>query len=141
MRNVLLDANLLIGVFDTHDSKAEAHFECLLEEEANLAVTPLIRYEVLCGVKWHKQDDYQFINEQLATFGLFQITSEVAELAENLFRFSQYKNIKVPDKKKYKFDIFHFAAAKYYVLEIETFDGDFEQLERLYADYQQEVAA
>lgn len=59
MRNVLLDANLLIGVFDTHDS----------------------------------------------------------------------------------FDIFHFAAAKYYALEIETFDGDFEQLERLYADYRQETAA
>ena len=29
MRNVLLDANLLIGVFDTHDAKAEAHFEQL----------------------------------------------------------------------------------------------------------------
>lgn len=116
MRNILLDANLLIGVFDTHAPQAETLFADLLEQDANLAITPLIRYEVLCGIKWGKQDDYRFVHEQLAALGLFQITSEVAALAENLFRFSQYKNIQVPDKKKYKFDIFHFAAAKHYGL-------------------------
>lgn len=63
-RNVLLDTNLLICAFDNSGTaakedkdKAITKLTALLSDpETKLFITPLIRYEVLRGIKWDNSE-------------------------------------------------------------------------------------
>ncbi|OAT54254.1 PIN domain-containing protein [Providencia heimbachae] len=146
-RNVLLDTNLLVAAFDRHGTASEdiknaamTKLTTLLSDpETKLFITPLIRYEVLRGIKWPDSDSYSSMCRVLNDFPELEITRNVAELSANLFRFDTHemalqgtvtKNI-----EKRKFDVFHYCCASCNDLYLESNDTDIAKIEQLYQSY------
>ncbi|MDD5393559.1 MAG: PIN domain-containing protein [Thiothrix sp.] len=149
-RRVLLDTNLLIAALDaggtTSDeqrTEAKQKLNALLSDATvALAITPLIRYEVLRGIAWDENERYQQLQQILADFEEFDISRDVSELAANLFRFdvNNAKTLKQPRNfEKRKFDVFHLASAQCNALELDSQDTDIAKLYQQYAHYLAEI--
>ncbi|MDQ7090874.1 MAG: PIN domain-containing protein [Methylococcales bacterium] len=137
-RKVLLDTNLIIAAFDTKNQKAINQIKELLgDENVALAISPLIRYEVLRGVSYSHHERYDNLNSILNGFEEFDIGCDIAALSSNLFRLSQSKKEAgknaLVDKRS--FDVFHLATAKCNELELCSNDSDLEKLENLYQSW------
>jgi len=137
-REILLDANLLIAAFDTKNEKAITQLEELLSNDnVVLAISPLIRYEVLRGVSYANNEQYNYLNSILNAFEEFDINRDIAALSSNLFRLSQSKKEEgkgaLVDKRS--FDVFHLATAKCNNLELCSNDSDLGKLENLYQSW------
>lgn len=86
-KSVLVDANILIAVIDGKDDnpnhiEAKQKFNDLIAQNATIAITPLIRYEVLRGVKSISIDEAQ---EILDDFVEFNITDKEANPSARIF--------------------------------------------------------
>lgn len=132
-KKILLDTNLLIGALDGDpDNEQHQKAEKLLEEyledpDVRLAITPLIRYEVLRGVK---QEDIAELNERLNQFEEIDIRAAMATRAAQLFAVA--KNSSNPTLlNKRSFDLFHCVCAELNDLEINSHDGDIEKIKEL----------
>jgi predicted nucleic acid-binding protein len=137
---VLLDANLLIAAYDpdaerTDDQRNEARevIETLsLDSEVKFVTTPLIRYEVLCGVK--RREVFNDLLAVLNGYKLFELKNNEADCAIEIFRLSRQKSIDLKNKeepKKYKFDLFHVAAASVNALDFQSRDEGVEKMKVL----------
>jgi len=131
MRLVLLDANILIGALDGEPGN-DAHDDALrkFEELANdpgvkLAISPLVRYEVLRGMS---EDDIDFVNAQLNDMKEFEVRGIEAIRAAEVFRRARQQDIKL-DKRK--FDVFHCVCAELNDLELLSKDADIETIQNL----------
>lgn len=109
MRYILLDTNVVVGAFDT-DFNNEKHLqarklvsELLQDETVKFAITPLIRYEVLRGVKSISFDEMKDI---LDDFMEFAITDKIGNGASQLYKISPKQS------NKHNFDIFHYTVSK-----------------------------
>lgn len=137
-RKILLDTNLIIAAFDSKDPKAIVQLTDLLNDEnVAFAISPLIRYEVLRGVSFSNNENYDSLKSILNGFEEFDISRDIATLSSHLFRFSQSKK---EDGKnalvnKRSFDVFHLATAKCNELELCSNDGDLGKLENLYQEW------
>jgi predicted nucleic acid-binding protein len=145
-RRVLLDTNLLIAAFDATSTTSEekrTHAKTILshllsDNEVALAITPLIRYEVLRGIAWLDPENYQDLKNILSAFTEFDISREVSELAADLYRFDKHQAEQKNENKnleKRKFDIFHLACSKCNHLELASQDTDIAKLNLLYCEY------
>lgn len=136
-KTILLDANLLISAFDTKEKVAvEAMRKLLKDDSISLAITPLIRYEVLRSVEFTDDVLHEKLKERLNGFEEFDITRDISELSTALFRYAKSEGKVNPENvNKRSFDIFHWATAKCNELEIESNDGDIDRLETLYDEY------
>lgn len=129
---VLLDANLLIGAFD-HDASnpqhldARAQVEALLRDDTlKIAITPLIRYEVLRGVKQVSTEVMQSI---LNDFEEFEITDIEANRAAKIYHLARQGGEKLD---KHSFDVFHYVVAEIRDLELLSQNvKDFAKIERI----------
>ncbi len=143
-RGVLLDTNLIIRAFDdagTSDDKTKAAAKVLLtallsDAEVVLAITPLIRYEVLRGVPLSDTQRFKELADALTQFETYEIRSVEADLSARLWRYAVSKGQK-PDKRS--FDIAHVASAKANDLEMSSGDGDIAKLQNLYNDMMSEM--
>lgn len=135
---VLVDANILIAVIDGSDNnpnhlKARQKFYDLLAQNITIAITPLIRYEVLRGVQSMSIDEAK---EILDDFVEFNITDKEANPSAKIFHFSQSeafiaKNTGIKLDKQ-KFDVFHFVVAKIRHLKLESENQkDFDKIEKV----------
>lgn len=125
---VLLDANLLIGAFD-HDTTNPKHIESkqiveslLLDNNVKIAITPLIRYEVLRGVR--RVPRAQMV-EILNDFEEFEITDVEGNRASDIYRIALTKHQKL-DKRS--FDVFHYVVAEIRNLEWKSQDNDLSKI-------------
>jgi predicted nucleic acid-binding protein len=137
-RKILLDTNLIIAAFDNKDSKAIVQLTNLLSDEGvAFAISPLIRYEVLRGVSFSNNENYDSLKSILNGFEEFDISRDIATLSSDLFRFSQSKkgDGKNALVNKRSFDVFHLATAKCNELELCSNDGDLGKLENLYQEW------
>lgn len=132
---VLLDTNLLIGAFD-HDKDNPKHVEArsivveLMRDKSKIiAITPLIRYEVLRGVKHIAVEDMQDI---LDDFAEFEITDIEGNKAAEIYRIAKCEDIKL-DKRS--FDVFHYVVAKVRDLDWQSYDKDWTQIDSLCQKY------
>lgn len=141
MANYLLDTNYLVYLTDpnsepTKKSEVLKDFEQKLSDpDSRFMLTPLIRYEVLRGVKWEDKSKLTELEEILKQFKSLDIRDEIADLARDLYRFDEYKSKRdnVPKNlEKRKFDMFHYATAKMENLEILSADSDLSHIEKLY---------
>lgn len=139
-RKVLLDTNLLVAALDQNAStspqqceQAKATLTQLLKsEDVALAITPLIRYEVLRGVDWQSKERYEALRAALTLFEEFDIGRDVAELAADLYRLDKSHaedNGEQRNLEKRKFDVFHLASAKCNELELASRDSDMTKLD------------
>jgi len=124
-KSVLVDANILIAVIDGKDDnpnhiEAKQKFNDLIAQNATIAITPLIRYEVLRGVKRIAVNEMQAI---LDDFQEFEITDKEGNFASQIYRLAKKQT------NKHNFDIFHYAVSKIRQLEWQSLDSDFSTLE------------
>lgn len=146
MADYLLDTNYLIYL-SKDDSSPEYReilqdlAEKLEQEDSHFFLTPLIRYEVLRGVKWENQEKLQALANILTQFESLDITQRVADLAGEMYRFDVFeakRNSIGKNFEKRKFDMFHFSTAKINGLEILSKDSDLGKIEALYSKMQEE---
>lgn len=141
MANYLLDTNNLIYLVDSN-SESEIRREALEKLHQKLSdpnnrfmLTPLIRYEVMRGIKWEDETKLKELENILKQFKSLDIRDEIADLARDLYRFDEYKSRRdnIPKNlEKRKFDMFHYATAKMENLEILSADSDLSHIEKLY---------
>lgn len=128
----LLDTNLLIGAFDgepgntQHEAVAERLRQLLEDPSVQLAITPLIRYEVLRGAARIGIDE---LDEVLDGFREFEIRGSDGRRAAELFREARVKGVVL--NKKHTFDLFHCVCADANQLEIASQDGDIPKIKNL----------
>ncbi|OOF61556.1 type II toxin-antitoxin system VapC family toxin [Rodentibacter sp. Ppn85] len=141
MADYLLDTNYLVYLVDPNADETKKRevlidFEQKLEDENNrFVLTPLIRYEVLRGVKWQDKTKLAQLEHILKQFKSLDIRDEIADLARDLYRFDEYesKRDNVPKNlEKRKFDMFHYATAKLENLQVLSKDSDLSQIEKLH---------
>lgn len=146
--SVLLDTNLLIAAYDDEGStspeekqKAKVRMSVLLDDDKVLYISPLIRYETLRGVTFENNERYRKVKQALDQLPQLEITTDVSELAADLFRFDlqapqgQRQLANNPDK--YRFDVFHFACAICNGMALETLNvDDFNKIGVLHTRYQ-----
>jgi predicted nucleic acid-binding protein len=130
-RVVLLDANLIIGAFEG-EAENEAHIaaKARLEEltrdpDVKFAITPLIRYEVMRGVRRVEPAEMERL---LNGFTEFEIRSDDARLAALAYKLA--KDDGHPIKKREEFDLLHCVCARLNGLEIASMDADIARLLR-----------
>ena len=140
-KKVLLDANLIISVSDRNNKKYQESLEkiTLLVEDNNieLCITPLIRYEVLRGIPFDDPDSYEDLKEMLNGFIELDIKRNTSELASNLFRYARHRDRGIVNKRS--FDVFHCTTAKCNQCELHSNDGDIGKIKTLYDNYLREI--
>lgn len=136
-RKVLLDTNMLIGALEPEPGNAE-HVQAkeelarlLSDDDVKLAITPLIRYEVLRGVRRVSPDDME---AALNDFQEFEVRGAEASRAAELFRLAKRQGI---DLNRRTFDLFHCVCAEANGLEIIGRDGDIQKIKQLIQDSKQ----
>lgn len=133
-RKVLLDTNMLIGALEPepgNDAHARAKAELarlVADTDVKLAITPLIRYEVLRGVRRVSSDKME---EALNSFQEFEVRGAEARRAAELYRLAKNKGM---DLSKRSFDLFHCVCAEANGLEILAQDGDIPKIQQLIQD-------
>lgn len=133
-RKLLLDTNMLIGAFEPEPgnaahTKAKEKLKHLSEDtEVKLAITPLIRYEVLRGVRRISPDKMEDV---LNGFQEFEVRGAEARRAAELYRLAKNKGM---DLSKRSFDLFHCVCAEANGLEILAQDGDIPKIQQLIQD-------
>lgn len=97
------------------------------------------------GVDWNDTDRLKKLKEVLRRIQTIEINNDISDLARNLFRLDRAKQELVKQKQsgeknieKYQFDMFHFATAKIYNLEILSKDRDMKAIGALYEQYERE---
>lgn len=137
---VLLDAQILIGALDPDANMAEAEravakqlVQNLINDPSKkLAITPLLRYEIMCGVK--NEATYRRLDDFLKKAAVFEITDKEAYCAIDIYRLARQKSLDLKDPaepKKYKFDLMHVASADVNSLEFESRDRGVNTLKKL----------
>ncbi len=131
-RMVLLDTNMLIGAFDGDPDSDPVHAEAarrmealLLDPDVRLAISPLIRYEVLRKPSKISVADLEAI---LNNFEQFDIRENDARRSAEIYRLASDKGQKI-DKRQ--FDVFHYVCAELNGLEFESQDGDIPKIRQL----------
>lgn len=133
---VLVDANILIAILDynadnKNHQKAKKLYGELKNNNSVIAITSLIRYEVLRGVKSKTIEQAQnFLDD----FVEFEITDNEANPSAKIFHaMPKTEELDELQKKNYKhnFDIFHYVVAKIYDLKlINVNEKDFIKIEK-----------
>lgn len=137
-KSVLVDANILIAVIDGDDTNpnhvnAKQKFNELIGQNIAIAITPLIRYEVLRGIKSISIDEAQ---EILDDFVEFNITDKEANPSARIFHFSRSNDFLLANTgiklDKQNFDVFHYVVAKIRNLELVNVNQkDFSKIEKI----------
>lgn len=136
----LLDSNILIAAFDKGanvdletQQKARQRLRDILSSPQNsFAITSLIRYEVLRGIKFLDEDRYAEFKKSLDEFTEFDITREIAELSAHIFRFDRQSVQPVLYKRQ--FDVMHFATAVCEDLQMVSNDKDMQKIDELHRE-------
>ncbi|MDR1708677.1 MAG: PIN domain-containing protein [Candidatus Accumulibacter sp.] len=115
-RRVLLDANMLIGGLDNdpgnaeHQASRQLFEELMADENVEVVVSPLTRYEVLCGIKRIPAAD---VEAALDAIEHYSVTEAEADRAAELFRlYKDRYEVKSQPMNRYKraFDLFYCAC-------------------------------
>lgn len=136
-RNILLDSNILmIAIKDSESNERKQLIELLTNENTNVFITPLIRYEVLRGITWNDDEYFKKHSDVLKQLETINIDQKISDTATALFRLERKEKEEsgqTPKKiDKHNFDVMHFATAKVYQLEWQSNDEDFQSWEKLY---------
>jgi predicted nucleic acid-binding protein len=141
-RIVLLDTNTIIYAYDkkkdAESEVPESDEDRVLREQASnkvkslvndpdvaLATSPLIRYEVLRGVKHISFEEMEAV---LDYFMQFEIRERDAKRAAEIFKLARDKGQSI---NKRLFDVFHVVCAELNDLEFESQDGDIPKIRQL----------
>ena len=141
MANYLLDTNYFVYLTDSNAEPTKKEevlkdfVQKLSDPNSRFMLTPLIRYEVLRGVKWEDKSKLTELEEILKQFKSLDIRDEIADLARDLYRFDSYEADLKGERKnleKRKFDMFHYATAQLEELDVLSKDSDLPKIADLH---------
>jgi predicted nucleic acid-binding protein len=145
MKEVLLDANIIIAAFDNSGNtsaegkrQAKELINSIVQSDQKIVITNLIKYEVMRGISWKNTENYEYLVSIVNGFKCLNINDKIADLAIKMFRYNRFiaSSPQNGEQKidKYNFDIFHFSTAKIYKIAIKTCDTRFSKYEQWYTE-------
>jgi predicted nucleic acid-binding protein len=149
-RKVLLDANTLIGAFDSEPGNAkhrvahERFLELMADPDTEVVITPLVRYEVLRGVQRITPEK---MKASLDKFQEINVREKEANRAAEVYRIAKERGLFGLDNDKEKadekhwfnrsFDLFYCVCAEVNHLEVDSDDRHIQQIQQLIQGSQQ----
>ncbi|MDI9335099.1 MAG: hypothetical protein QM533_12070 [Cytophagales bacterium] len=100
----------------------------LTSPNIRLAITPLIRFELLKSGKLN-EERIKELERALSQFEELEIGNAEATFAAALFRYAEQTGKKLD---RNKFDVFHFASATINRFELDSTDGDIEKIRAIH---------
>ncbi len=111
--------------------------EIASNESSELYTNRLVYLESLRAIPLTHKKLFESTKETLESFEKLEITQEIYDKSIEFARFCKSKGINLG--KCEAIDYIHFITAKYYGLEIVSFDGDMKTLESKYQEFTNEV--
>ena len=111
--------------------------EIASDESSELYTNRLVYLESLRAIPLTHKKLFESTKETLESFEKLEITQEIYDKSIEFARFCKSKGINLG--KCEAIDYIHFIIAKYYDLEIVSFDGDMQTLESKYQEFNNEV--
>lgn len=135
MRKYFIDTNLIIDFLAKKPEAIEVITSIANDEESELFINQLVNLESLRTIPTKDSNIFRQAKDVLEDFEKLEINHEIYE---KTIEFSRYfKTVKHQSLKGKceAIDLLHFITAKYYDLELITYDKDFERLERTYQEF------
>ncbi len=127
------DTNVISGLV-RQDSVAQAKLQELASDEmSEFYMNRLVFMESLRAIPLTHKKLYNNTKDTLENFEKLEITQEIYDKSIEFARFCKSKGINLG--KCEAIDYIHFITAKYYSLEIVSFDMDMGKLEEKYQDF------
>ncbi len=127
------DTNVISNLV-REDSVAIAKLqELALDETSEFYTNRLVFMESLRAIPMDRKNLFNKTKSTLENFEKLEITQEIYDKSVEFARFCKSKGVSLG--KCEAIDFIHFITAKYYGLEIVSFDGDMGRLEEKYQEF------
>ena len=111
--------------------------EIASNDNSEFYINRLVFMESLRAIPMDRKNLFDKTKETLESFEKLEITQEIYDKSVDFARFCKSKGINLG--KCEAIDYIHFITAKFYDLEIVSFDGDMQTLESKYQEFNNEV--
>lgn len=133
------DTNVISNLV-REDSVAIAKLQELASDETSEFYTNrLVFMESLRAIPMDRKNLFDKTKSTLENFEKLEITQEIYDKSVDFARFCKSKGVNLG--KCEAIDYIHFITAKYYGLEIVSFDSDMDRLEEKYQEFTNEVVS
>ena len=130
-----IDTNIIIDFLNKKDKATQKLTEIASQNDSELYVNRLVSLESLRTIPMQNTKIFLDSKKTLEGFEKLDINPEIYNNAINFSRFFRTVKHQSLKGKCEAIDILHFMTAKYYNLELITYDNDFERLENVYRDF------
>jgi len=127
------DTNVISNLVREDSAAISKLQELASDETSEFYINKLVFMESLRAIPLTHKKLYNNTKETLESFEKLEITQDIYEKSVEFARFSKSKGINLG--KCEAIDYIHFITAKYYNLEIISFDGDMKTLEIKYQEF------
>jgi len=133
-----IDTNIIIDFLSKKEEAIQKLSEIASEDDCEIYINRLVYLESLRTIPTKNRKIFKNAEETLNVFEKLDINPEIYDNAIEFSRF--FKTVKHQSLKGKceAIDILHFMTAKHYDLELVTYDGDFERLEKIYQEFLEE---
>ncbi len=130
-----IDTNIIIDFLNKQDKAIQKLAEIASQNDSELYVNRLVSLESLRTIPMQNTKIFKNAQKTLESFETLDMNPEIYNNAIDFSRF--FKTVKHQSLKGKceAIDMLHFMTAKYYNLELITYDADFEKLENVYIDF------
>lgn len=135
MKKYFIDTNLIIDFLNKKSEAIEVISSIVNDEESKIFINQLVNLESLRTIPVQNTNIFNKAKEVLDDFKKLEIKHEIYEKTiefSRYFRTVKHQSLK---GKCEAIDLLHFVTAKYYDLELITYDKDFERLEIIYQEF------
>ena len=127
------DTNVISNLVRKDEAAIAKLQEIASDESSELYTNRLVYLESLRAIPLTHKKLFESTKETLESFEKLEITQEIYDKSIEFARFCKSKGISLG--KCEAIDYIHFITAKYYGLEIVSFDGDMDRLEEKYQEF------
>ena len=132
-----IDTNIIIDFLKKKDEAIDLLTKIASEDDNILYINKLVNLESLRTIPIKNTKIFKKAKDTLESFEKVDISAEIYNKTIEFSRF--FKTVKHQSLKGKceAIDLLHFMTAKYYDLELISYDKDFDKLERIYGEFLQ----
>lgn len=127
------DTNVISGLAKKEANAIAKLQELALDDTSEFYTNRLVFMESLRAIPMNRKKLFNQTKETLESFEKLEITQEIYNRSVEFARFCKSKGVSL--RKCEAIDYIHFITAKYYALEIVSFDRDMDRLEEEYQEF------
>ena len=132
-----LDSNVIIDVVNKVQDAIDSLKIILEEKDSEIYINQLVEMESLRTITYKQEQSkhlYTKTREILNQFIKLEMNPDIFERAKDFSRYCHSNGLNIKGKCA-SVDYLHFMTAKYYDLQIVTYDGDMDKLEEKYNEF------